>query len=138
MMMLVLFDAAGPNECYRRSKSIIPQQALALANSTLSLSESRKLARGLWEEVAEQSDAESRFVLLAFNGMLTRDPSEAESSTCREFLKQQATTLSKSSELTDFGGKTTATVQASDDPAMRARENLIHVLMNHNDFVTVR
>ena len=27
---------------------------------------------------------------------------------------------------------------AADDPAMRARENLVHVLMNHNDFVTVR
>ncbi|MBC8355680.1 MAG: DUF1553 domain-containing protein [Planctomycetes bacterium] len=138
MTMLVLFDAAGPNECYRRSKSIIPQQALTLANSTLSLSESRKLARALWSEVSDQSDAESRFVQLAFTQMLTRDPSEAESVTCRNFLKQQATTLSKPSALTDFGGKTTATVQASDDPAMRARENLIHVLMNHNDFVTAR
>ena len=40
MTMLVLFDAASPNECYRRSESIIPQQALALLNSTLALSQS--------------------------------------------------------------------------------------------------
>jgi hypothetical protein len=70
--------------------------------------------------------------------MLTRDPTETEVSTCREFLTQQTAKLTAPKTLTDFGGKTTATVQASDDPAMRARENLIHVLMNHNDFVTVR
>jgi hypothetical protein len=138
MTMLVLFDAAGPNECYRRSESIIPQQALTLANSTLSLSESRKLARALWSEVADQTDAESRFVEDAFRQMLTRRPAESEMSTCLEFLQEQAARLAQRSALTDFGGKTTAAVQASDDPAMRARENLIHVLMNHNDFVTVR
>ncbi|MCB9875307.1 MAG: DUF1553 domain-containing protein [Planctomycetaceae bacterium] len=138
MTMLVLFDAAGPNECYRRSESIIPQQALSLANSSLSLSESRKLARALWEEVADTTDGEEKFVQLAFKQMLTRDPTAPEVSTCREFLTQQTDKLSATKSLTDFGGKTNATVQASEDPAMRARENLIHVLMNHNDFVTVR
>ena len=138
MTMLVLFDAAGPNECYRRSESIIPQQALSLANSALSLSESRKLARALWGEVADQADADVRFVQLAFRQMLTRDPSETETTTCREFLTHQAAILANADALSDFGGKTTAVVKASDDPAMRARENLSHGLMNHNDFVTVR
>src|ERR1700722_5635886 len=32
MEFLMLFDAASVNECYRRSESIVPQQALALAN----------------------------------------------------------------------------------------------------------
>ena len=45
MTMLVLFDAAAPNECYRRSESIIPQQALTLANSKLSLSMSRRIGK---------------------------------------------------------------------------------------------
>jgi hypothetical protein len=138
MTMLVLFDAAGPNECYRRSESIIPQQALALANSTLSLSESRKLAGALWSRAADQTDAELRFVQIAFQRMLTRHPTDAESAACREFLQRQAAKLAKPSSLTEFGGKATATVQASEDPPMRARENLIHVLMNHNDFITVR
>ncbi|MCA9119533.1 MAG: DUF1549 domain-containing protein [Planctomycetaceae bacterium] len=138
MTMLVLFDAAGPNECYRRSESVIPQQALALANSSLSLSESRKLASVLWREVADHPDAEVRFVQLAFRQMLTRDPSESETNTCVEFLTQQAGVLAKQASLTDFESKTTASIQASDEPKMRARENLIHVLMNHNDFVSVR
>ncbi|MBI2480456.1 MAG: DUF1553 domain-containing protein, partial [Planctomycetia bacterium] len=103
MTMLVLFDAAGPNECYRRSESIIPQQALTLANSSLSLSESRKLAGSLWSEVAPQPDAETHFVRIAFRQMLTRDPTETEVSTCREFLRQQSAKLAATNTLTDFG-----------------------------------
>ena len=35
MDMLKVFDVASPNECFQRSESIVPQQALALANSKL-------------------------------------------------------------------------------------------------------
>ena len=37
-----------------------------------------------------------------------------------------------------IGGGVEATVEPADDPVERARENLVHVLMNHHDFVTVR
>src|SRR4030095_5108516 len=56
MPFLVLFDAANVNDCYRRSESVIPQQALAIANSPLSLTQSRLLARRLSEATA--GDAE--------------------------------------------------------------------------------
>lgn len=138
MTMLVLFDAAGPNECYRRSESIIPQQALTLANSTLALSESRKLARSLSSEVKDDADGELRFVRLAFRQILARPPTNEEVKACQEFLKGQASMLRLPAALTDFGGKSKATVEASTDPDLRAKENLIHVLMNHNDFVTIR
>ncbi len=45
MEFLQIFDAAGVTECYRRKDSILPQQALALANSELSLRMARQLAR---------------------------------------------------------------------------------------------
>ncbi|MEQ9410970.1 MAG: DUF1553 domain-containing protein [Fuerstiella sp.] len=142
MTMLVLFDAAGPNECYRRSESIIPQQALTLANSTLSLSQSRKLARSLRTEVRQgrdqHADAEARFVELAFQQLLTRPPTDSETNACREFLKRQASILASTETLTDIGGTAEPTVEASEDPSLRAQENLVHVLMNHNDFVTIR
>jgi hypothetical protein len=70
--------------------------------------------------------------------MLARQPSDEEVTTCREFLIQQSATLAKPSELTEFGGKAKANIAASADPLMRAHENLVHVLMNHNDFVTIR
>ena len=44
---LRLFDAANVAECYERSESIIPQQALALANSSLVESNARTLAAKL-------------------------------------------------------------------------------------------
>ena len=47
MEFLQIFDAAGVTECYRRKESILPQQALALANSELSLRMARRLARTL-------------------------------------------------------------------------------------------
>ena len=138
MTMLVQFDAASPNECYRRSESIIPQQALALINSSLSLSKSRLLAKKLWAEVAHDAPAQTKFVQAAFRQILARAPAEEEASVCLEFLGKQAGILSETETLTTFPGGDAATVKPASDPEQRARENLVHVLMNHNDFVTVR
>ena len=41
---LVMFDHADILRCYRRSESIVPQQALTLANSRMSLEAARKIA----------------------------------------------------------------------------------------------
>ena len=139
MTMLVLFDAASPNECYRRSESIIPQQALALTNSSLSLGQSRLLARQLWKEVSAGSDeTHVAFVNAAFLQILSRSATEKELTACLQFLDDQAATLSDSSRLTTFRQGVAPQVKPATEPRARARENLVHVLMNHNDFVTVR
>ena len=137
--MLVLFDAASPNECYRRSESIIPQQALALANSSLALGQSRQFARLLWKEVtAAGDDVHAEFVRQAFLQMLSRPPAPEELMACTCFLTDQAKRLSDPSVLTTFSGGAKPKVEPAADPHSRARENLIHVLMNHNDFITIR
>jgi hypothetical protein len=138
MTMLVLFDAAGPNECYRRSESIIPQQALALANSALSVSESRKLARSLTTLVQDAEEPDAAFVQTAFRRVLARPPADSEMAACLAFLSQQASVLSSPESLTKVDGKAVSAVGPSADPHLRAKENLVHVLMNHNDFVTLR
>ena len=138
MRFLVLFDEASPNECYRRTESIVPQQALALANSALSLGQSRKLARTLAETLKDAADGDGAFVTAAFEQVLCRPPSEEELAACREFLAQQREQLADAKSLTGFSGAAAADVPPSEDAALRARENLVHVLMNHNDFVTVR
>ena len=74
---LKLFDVANPDECYQRSESIVPQQALALANSTLSLTMARKLA----QDLSRQTDAKGgppAFVAAAFETVLGRPPSVAD------------------------------------------------------------
>ena len=40
--------------------------------------------------------------------------------------------------LTQFSTGTPSHVPAATDPHQRARENLVHVLLNHNDFLTIR
>ncbi len=138
MRFLTLFDAASPTECYRRSESIIPQQALALSNSALALAQARKLARALCDDDDPRHAGDDAFSTAAFEQVLIRPPTEAESATCREFLTQQRAALSGVRSLTAFEGGATVDIPPSDDPTLRARENLVHVLLNHNDFVTVR
>ena len=134
MTMMLIFDVAAPTECYRRSESITPQQALALSNSPLSLAQARLLAAKL--SAAHVADHE--FVDAAFATVLGRDARTEESTTCVEFLAEQAKRLAAMTDLTPFESTTECAVPASPEAAQRARENLVHVLMNHNDFVTVR
>ncbi len=134
MQMLVVFDAANPTDCYRRSESVIPQQALALANSALARDQSRLLAKRLSHEAAEPS----AFIELAYRVTLGRSAEEDESSACLSFLNQQTELLASPTLLETIQSPTKTLTPAADDPAQRARESLILVLLNHNDFVTLR
>src|SRR5207249_393487 len=84
MEFLKLFDAASVAECYQRKESILPQQALALANSDLTRRQGRLLARKL----ASGSDPVN-FTAAAFEAVLARSPSEPERAECVAFLKEQ-------------------------------------------------
>src|SRR5262249_1005456 len=80
MEFLKIFDAPGVTECYQRKDSIMPQQALALSNSELTLRESRNLAHRL-----PATDAAS-FAHAAFETVLSRPPTEQEVAACVEYL----------------------------------------------------
>jgi hypothetical protein len=134
MEFLSLFDSASVNECYRRSESVVPQQALALANSPLTLAMSRLLARSL----SQQASAPEAFVAAAFEQVLCRPPSAVEQQECQRFLVQETALLTDSKKLSAFTCGPASQVPPSTDPALRARESLVHVLMNHTDFVTIR
>jgi len=135
---LELFDGASVNECYRRSESVVPHQALALANSDTSRNQSRIIASKIGELVAKDPEPDHAFVQLAFEQVLGRKPSTAEVGECRAFLLTQAELLHDPVKLTPFTGGAKATVEASGDATQRAREDLTLVLFNHNDFVTIR
>jgi hypothetical protein len=110
---LKIFDGPAVTECYVRRPTVVPQQALAMANSELTLNQARSLAKKLSAETGEDLDA---FARRAYEHILARHPKPDELTPCREFLETQT----KSSSAT------------------RAREALVTVLFNHNDFVTVR
>lgn len=129
MEFLELFDAANACDCYRRTSSVQPQQALALTNSELTKFLSRSLAKRLWEKVSANGEASSdEFIQQAFLQVLNRHPREAEFEASKAFVEQQSIRLASAAGETSTGF----------DAAVRSRENLVHALMNHNDFVTVR
>jgi hypothetical protein len=133
MEFLKLFDSASVTECYQRKESVLPQQALALANSELTLRHARILARTLHARVGADPGG---FVTAGFEQVLSRTPTADELAECVAFLKEQTQRHAADKAPPappDPDGRAPAA-----DPSLRARENLIHVLLNHNDFVTVR
>ena len=131
------FDGPGVTECYRRDESIVPQQALALANSVLVKTQSRLLARSISATLGGTAD-EAQFINAAFTGILSRTPTPAETSACRQFLEDQSALLADPSRLTPATVGDPATVSPAIEPRERARENLVLVLFNHNDFISIR
>jgi hypothetical protein len=132
-LMLELFDGAAPAECFERTESIVPQQALALANGPVAAMQARRVAR----ELSPSCEPDTAFVQAAFEQVLSRMPDSQEQASCEKFLSSQVTILSDTNKLTRRSGASSPLPPAS-DPRLRARENLIHVLINHQDFVTVR
>jgi hypothetical protein len=140
MTFLDLFDRPNVVECYRRSESVVPQQALAMANSPLSLAQARLLAKSLSAEAGAdpKPEAQDKFITIAFEQVLARPPAAAERAECGKFLADQAQRFADPKSLTQFTTGAPSSVAASADPHQRARENLVHVLLNHNDFLTIR
>jgi hypothetical protein len=129
MEFLTIFDAASVTECYERRHSIVPQQALALLNSEVTLKHARLLARHIGRPEARA------FTVAAFEHVLSRPPNEAELAECVRFLDEQ-TRYNQANKLAGNDGGDGS--QPAADPALRARENLVHALMNHHEFVTIR
>ena len=109
-----MFNDADHLNCYRRTESIVPQQALALSNS--------KLAIEMAEAIAGKIE-NAEFVDIAFEWLLGRRPGAAEREACVVSLvelEEAARAVNKA------------------NPAQRARRGLVHALLNHNDFVSIR
>lgn len=138
MEFLKLFDVASPNECYERVESIVPQQALALANSGLALTQARQLARQLSQQQSIGNANQATFITAAFEAVLGRPPSAKERTRVEEFLSKQVELFRNPTRLTLFGTGSPAELRPATEPYLRARENLVHVLFNHNEFVTIR
>ena len=142
---LELFDSPNVTDCYRRGETVVPQQALAMVNSSLTLAQARRLAGLLAKElpsrlenVPSTPESHSAFIAAAFQRVLCRPPSREEAATCGDFLETQARRFADPQALAAFTSGGENPVKPSADPLQRARENLVHVLLNHNDFLTVR
>ncbi|MCA9059884.1 MAG: DUF1553 domain-containing protein, partial [Planctomycetaceae bacterium] len=119
-----LFDAPSPGDCYRRTQTVIPQQALALTNNQLIHELSERIADSMLamnqQEVGHSDDEVTEN---AFQRILCRGPLPKERQACATFLSTEGMTTN------------------ADDPVQARRQRLaglVRVLLNHNDFVTIR
>jgi hypothetical protein len=115
--LLSIFDNADILQCYRRSESIVPQHALAMANSALSLDMAEKIA------LRWPGSSRATFVRDAFRLLLGRAPDEEERAACEAFTEELAAL---------------DTVRRAPSPETRIRARLVHAILNHNDFSTIR
>ena len=115
---LTLFDNANVLQCYRRSDSIVPQQALALSNSRLSIDMASKIA-----DQFKSVKSDEEFVRLVFKQVLAEPPTSEEETVCLAAMAEYRSVLSSHSE---------------EDITRRSRMGIVHSLMNHNDFITIR
>ena len=121
-VFLNLFDDASIFACYRRSESIIPQQALALANSSLSMDAASSIAKSLGGGSEQTKLSHEDFVICAFEQILAWTPSKEEKLACLQNIEAWE-------------------VDAASNPDSNIhspRASLIHALLNHNDFITIR
>ena len=82
---LTTFDDADVFACYRRSESIVPQQALAMMNSPLATAAAKQIATTFHTDLTQEE-----FVRAAFLKVLGRQPNDSELTVSLTYLKEQA------------------------------------------------
>lgn len=122
-LFLSTFDDADLLQCYRRSESVVPQQALALANSELALMAAEEIEKRISESVSGFD--QTLFIQTAFETLLARVVTDEEVQACSKFCQQLDGLLAKEAV-------------AENDRTLRIRIRLIDSLLNHNDFISIR
>ncbi|QDV23312.1 PSD1 and planctomycete cytochrome C domain-containing protein [Aureliella helgolandensis] len=118
------FDDADLLGCYRRNESVVPQQALALANSGLAFESANQIAERLYHD---SQISKREFVELAFEQLLARPANPEEVAACQQFMDQ----------ISEWQLASEPPIAAQEISA-RAQARLVHVLLNHNDFISIR
>ena len=70
--------------CYRRSESVVPQQALAMMNSQSTTAAARQIAAAFEQDMNPEA-----FIQAAFLKILARPAAESELAKSRSYLKEQ-------------------------------------------------
>lgn len=118
---VAMFDDADIQQCYRRTESIVPQQALAMANSRLTLETARKISERIVADATVEFVEDSTFIREVFELLLARKPTTDETVVCLATMKELRETLAQRA-----------------DTNQRAQTAIVHAILNHNDFVTIR
>ncbi len=146
-----MFDPPDPTDCYRRTTTVMPQQALALSNSRIARHQAEAIARRLWDNLAHEDaprpsgdasfaptlprEPHRRFIHAAFEHILGRRPSTSESDAAMRFLATDADPTPASKEASPRERLASEGQATAADAAARA--SLVVVLLGHHDFIAV-
>lgn len=146
-----MFDPPDPTDCYRRTTTVMPQQALALSNSRIARQQAEAIARRLGDDLAREDaphppgtapaapapphEAHRRFIGAAFEHVLGRSPSPSESDAAMRFLASDADATSASKSVAPHERPASEGEATTADAAARA--SLVVVLLGHHDFIAV-
>ena len=108
--MAELFDPPNPTECYRRTVSVVPQQALAMSNSPIIHSNSV----AIYTQLKDLADTD--FIKEVFLLVINRLPTDAEQQLSQHYLNN-------ADSIVDLQAR---------------RQGFVRAMFNHNDFVTIR
>ena len=130
-------DGVPPDLRCRRRDRVLPPQGEHPAPASAGPGQQRSVAAsgppaGPDALRASRAPIPSGFVTAAFEQVLSRPPTEAERVEC---LGTSAESDGQCEHRAELAGDRRASSRA--DPASR-RESLVHVLLNHHDFVTIR
>ena len=109
-----MFDEALVTDCYQRETSIVPQQALAMANSTMVLNETRPIAA----YIASKMQDDNAFIEYSFQHILGVEATAEEL------------------EVMSLAWRRWETIDS--ESKVDRQQHLVWVLLNHNDFMVVR
>ncbi len=113
-LFLTMFDEALVTDCYQRETSIVPQQALAMANSTMVLNETRPIAA----YIASKTQDDNAFIEYSFQHILGVEATAEEL------------------EVMSLAWRRWETIDG--ESKVDRQQHLVWVLLNHNDFLVVR
>jgi hypothetical protein len=128
---LEAFDDAPVTECYRREQSIVPQQALALANAALVHDAAAAIAARVRSDIGTAN--EPAFIDRAFRVVLGRHATAEERTSCEE-----AAARWRSLSAADAVQPADAKPVTAQTTAQTVEAHIVWALLNHNDFLTLR
>lgn len=109
-----VFDAPSPGECFRRTSTVMPQQALALSNNELT----HEAAQLVTEQISQLANGQDDvFVDQCFRRILCRPPTPQEQDIAMAYLTGQRELFDTDAEV---------------------RQGFVRAILNHNDFLTIR
>jgi len=127
--MFEVHDQPDPNvTCERRNTTTVPTQALTLSNNEFVLMQARFFAERVVREAGSETE---KHIQALYRIALSRAPEQAEMESARSFVqKQRNYHLSRESTSGSEAG-------SADRAALDALTDLVHVMLNSNEFVYI-